>query len=206
MFARFFNTDSPFWRVMGTIADIIWLNILFIVLSLPLVSIGASLTALYGTAMRLQNQQDNGVTRTFFKIFHKNFWPATGLWGIYSVIGAGILAAWFYLPGAAFMPLKAVFSAIYVTALPFPWILQASFSNTFLNTLKNSVLIPLGRLPWALGIGITSLLIATLIWATWYFLPSVLPPLLLGSFGLMAYAQVPLINKTLLPWLADNKV
>lgn len=205
MFARFFNTESPFWRAMGTIADIIWLNILFVVCCLPVVTVGASLTALYGTAMRVQDEEDNGVTRTFFRIFRSSFWPATGLWGIYGVIGAAIVAAWFYFPDSAFLPVKAALSAVYVVIFPFPWILQATFSNSFANTLKNSVLIPLGRLPWALGIGVISLLIIALIMATWHYLPAVLPPLLLGAFGLVSYAQVPLIKKTLLPWLPQER-
>lgn len=201
MFARLFNPETPFWRAMGTIADIIWVNVLFILTSVPIVTLGASLTALYGTCMRLQAGSDQGVNRTFFRLFKTNFWPATALWGVYGPVGLALAASWIYLPEVGYLPLKAAFTACYLFVFPFPWVLQATFANTFSATLKNSFVIPLARLPYALGVGAVTALIVGVFAATTAYLPALLPPLLLAGFGLLVSAQVPLILRTLSPWL-----
>ena len=43
---RFFNMDNKFFTVMGRVADLIMLNVVFLICCLPIVTIGASLTAL----------------------------------------------------------------------------------------------------------------------------------------------------------------
>lgn len=190
---------------MGTIADIVWINILFILFSLPIVTIGASLTALYGTCMRLHDENEGSVTRTFWKIFRTNFWASTGMWVIFGCAGLGLAAAWFYFPGTEFLPLKSLFTAAYLFVFPFPWVLQATFVNSFFGTLKNSIFIPLGRLPYVLGTFAVGATISSLFLVTAWKMPAILPPLVLAGFGLLVYAQAPLLRKTLSPWLAVSE-
>ena len=47
MLQSFFNYDNPIWRFMGRLGDMIVLNLLWLVCSIPVVTIGASTTALY---------------------------------------------------------------------------------------------------------------------------------------------------------------
>ena len=44
---KFFSLDSPIMVFMSKIADLIFLNILAIVFSIPIITIGASWTAMY---------------------------------------------------------------------------------------------------------------------------------------------------------------
>ena len=44
---KLFNYDSPFWSFMSRLADLIILNLLWIVFCIPVVTIGASTTAMY---------------------------------------------------------------------------------------------------------------------------------------------------------------
>ena len=44
---RFFNMDNKFFVFMGKIADLCMLNLLCIICCIPIVTAGASLTALY---------------------------------------------------------------------------------------------------------------------------------------------------------------
>ena len=39
---RFFNMDNKFFTVMGRVADLIMLNVVFLICCLPIVTIGAS--------------------------------------------------------------------------------------------------------------------------------------------------------------------
>ncbi len=44
-----FNSDGWFARIFGTIGDIIVVNILFIICSIPIFTMGASMSAMYYT-------------------------------------------------------------------------------------------------------------------------------------------------------------
>ena len=43
---KFFNMDSPIMRFMTKVADIMILNLLFVITSLPVITIGAAWTSL----------------------------------------------------------------------------------------------------------------------------------------------------------------
>ena len=47
MLKGLFDMDNPFWRFMSLVADLIILNLLFVLCSIPIITIGASTTALY---------------------------------------------------------------------------------------------------------------------------------------------------------------
>ena len=57
--ASFFSADSALMRGLGTLADVIVLNLIFIATSLPVLTLGASLTALNFTAMRIATGECN---------------------------------------------------------------------------------------------------------------------------------------------------
>ena len=68
MFDSLFNMDNAFWRTMGKIADLIILNILFIICCIPIVTIGASYTALYTVMLKLVKNEEPYIFRGFFKV------------------------------------------------------------------------------------------------------------------------------------------
>ena len=45
MFQGFFNYDNEIWRFVGRLADIMVLNFLWVICSLPIVTLGISTTA-----------------------------------------------------------------------------------------------------------------------------------------------------------------
>ena len=47
MLQGLFNYDNPVWRFIGKLGDLIILNVLWLITSIPIVTIGASTTALY---------------------------------------------------------------------------------------------------------------------------------------------------------------
>lgn len=49
-----FNSDGWFSRFFGTLGDIIIVNILFILCSIPIVTMGASMSAMYFTLLKKQ--------------------------------------------------------------------------------------------------------------------------------------------------------
>lgn len=83
------NIDNPFFSVMGHLADLVILNLLFILTSLPLVTIGASRTALYQVLGKIKDGTEGSVYRTYFGIFAAEFRRTWKSWLV--LFGCGVL-------------------------------------------------------------------------------------------------------------------
>ena len=88
MLSSLFNYDNPVWRFIGKFFDVMILNLLWVVCSIPIVTMGASTTAVYYVTMKLVRDEDGPTIRSFFKSFKENFKQATIIWLILMVIGA----------------------------------------------------------------------------------------------------------------------
>jgi len=75
-----FDYDSPVMQALTTIGDCICLSVLWIVFSLPVVTIGASTTALYAAAYHSIRRREGGLWRSFWEAFRENFRRSTLLW------------------------------------------------------------------------------------------------------------------------------
>ncbi|HIU76926.1 MAG TPA: YesL family protein, partial [Candidatus Pelethocola excrementipullorum] len=75
-----FTYGGKFSYYMEKTFDMIALSILWLICCIPLVTVGASTTALY-YAVNKSWKQDNGyIARAFFHGFRMSFKPALGLW------------------------------------------------------------------------------------------------------------------------------
>ena len=81
-----FGSDSRLMKVLGKIFDIGYLSIVFIIFSLPVFTIGASLTALYYAVVKVIRRDRGYVFQEFFRSFKLNFVKATILWLIQAVL------------------------------------------------------------------------------------------------------------------------
>ena len=70
---KFFNYDSPFWSFMSRIADLVIVNILWLVFCIPVFTIGASTAAMYRVTLNLVRGEGGGVVRSFWASFKLNF-------------------------------------------------------------------------------------------------------------------------------------
>ncbi len=68
-----FGLDSPFVKYMSLIADVIMLSVLFLVTSIPLVTIGPSVTALFFVMTRRIYEKESYLLGDYFKSFKLNF-------------------------------------------------------------------------------------------------------------------------------------
>lgn len=77
---KFFNLDSPVMQALGKMADLMWLNILTLICCIPVVTAGASLTAMHYMALKIVRNEECYITKGFFKSFKENFKQATLIW------------------------------------------------------------------------------------------------------------------------------
>ena len=129
MIGRLFNPDAPFWTLMGKVADVVLLNVLTVVLSLPVVTVGASLTALDEAARKSLAGTGGEAAGVYLRSWRANLWPGTLLWLVAGGVGAGIAGLWVVLAHPAFLVLKVLVSILYALVFPFVWALQSRFEN-----------------------------------------------------------------------------
>ena len=73
MLSSLFNPDSPFWRKIGALADILMLSLLWVFTSLPLITLGAATAALYNASARCVRQGKAGTLSRYFGTFRREF-------------------------------------------------------------------------------------------------------------------------------------
>lgn len=81
------SNDSPFGRLMTKVGIIICANLMFILFSLPVVTIGASYTALY--RVMFKTLRSGGVTNPFKQFwigFKTNFLQSTIVWVVFAAL------------------------------------------------------------------------------------------------------------------------
>lgn len=81
------NTDTPFFRLMGKISDLVFANVLWLVCCIPVVTAGASTLGLFTVVNKLAAREDYTVRTDFFKAFKRDFKQSTALWLVVLVCG-----------------------------------------------------------------------------------------------------------------------
>lgn len=76
----FFDPDSKPMQVLGAFADMIVLNVCFLIGCLPVVTVGASMSALYAAMLRRQRGEGGGVFAAFWKDWKQNLRHGIACW------------------------------------------------------------------------------------------------------------------------------
>lgn len=161
MFSGFFNYDNPVWRFIGKFWDVIVLSILWTVCSIPIVTVGASTTAMYYVTLKLVRDEDGYTIRSFFKSFKENFKQSTIIWMIFLVVGIllGFDIIFFTRLFTGSEKVKTVMLAIfiamafiYLAMFTFVFPLQSRFVNTVKRTIFNSFFMAIRHIFRTIGI------------------------------------------------------
>lgn len=67
-----FNYESPIMAASAFMVDIVILNVLWLLCSIPIVTIGTSTSALYYCMLKIVRKEDSSVTGMFFHAFRQN--------------------------------------------------------------------------------------------------------------------------------------
>ena len=71
--AGFFSVDSKLYKFMSKLTDLFKLNFLWLVFSLPIVTVGISTTAAYTVALKMAENQEGYIAGDFLKAFKANW-------------------------------------------------------------------------------------------------------------------------------------
>ena len=148
-----FSPDSFLIKSLTLLCDLMYLNLLFLICSLPIFTIGASTTALYAVLFKRIRGKDVKIGKTYFAEFKSNFKQATLFWIPYFLIVA-FLAADIYISHNILSeeyrflqyPVSiALFILIWATVLVFPQ--MALFKSPTRQIIKNSAILSIVNFP-----------------------------------------------------------
>lgn len=182
--------EHPFFVFMGSLGDWMILNILFVITSLPVITIGVSLTSMYQVSLRRIRGECQYVAREYFQAFRNEWKESTKLWLLFLGTGGVLLFDVLYrnnLPGAVNVSIGCL-AALWCFVFAYAFPLEARFQNSIRNTLVNALVLAFRNFP------------VTVIMAILNSVPVVC--VMLGPFTVMAVMPVfCIIGFSLIVWL-----
>lgn len=175
-----FNMDNAFYRAIAKMVDLVWLNILTVLCSIPIVTAGASLTAMYYVGLRMVKNEEGSITKNFFRAFKLNFKKSTIIWLValfvllfYScdmnILKQGIMDAYGNLKTVVMVTVSALMIFVYlILCYIFP--LVARYENNIRRTVKNGFLLMFAFFPRTLCMGVMYLFPIALMLLSDYFI------------------------------------
>jgi uncharacterized membrane protein YesL len=192
------NFESPFMRALDIIANLLVLNILTVICSLPVFTFGAAYTALHKQLYRMRTNEEGYVVRDYFREFKSSFKQATKVWlGILAIgLVLGIDVYIFMEKGLEF----AVYYKIFIYALVFTLCLCtvyvfpiiARYETTGKNAVKNALAMAF----YSFFKSILMVAVTVAPWVLAMFVANFVLIDLLFGISLPAYVCVFLYNKT----------
>lgn len=183
-----FSVNSPLWRFMDRLLHLLWLNLLWLLCCLPVLTIGAATTALYTVTLKYARDQEGYMTREFFLAFKANFLQSTKAALI--LAAAGILLGLDFIVYAhhisagplSMILLTAFFTCglLYLFLNLYIYAIMAKFQNTLAQCFKNALIMSVCHWPssiFMLVLGFAILAVGLLLF----------PPLLFMGFALFSY-------------------
>lgn len=196
-----FASDSPLMNLLRQFADLIILNLLWLLGCLPIITIGTSTTALYQSLMKLRKDDGLQVWADFWRFYRSNFTQATVLFvvivGICLISVADVMIIFTRMSNAG-MPLRFLLILplfLIIPSLSYIFPLQAQFENRVFITLKNAWIMSLSHYLTSVIVLIFNLIpIAVLLFLTDWFLEYL--PIWLGLSGsVIAYINTFLLQR-----------
>lgn len=196
-----FNMDSPLFRFLGRLADLMILNLTFIVCCIPIFTIGAALTGMSYVLLKVADKEEGYIFKAYLKSFKQNFKQATVIWLIALVIGV-ILGADFLILRSATGSLASVMrvlvlaaALVYLMVLIYVFPLLARFDNPTKTTVKNALILSIAYFPRTLVM--LSITIGAVLLSLWNYYTIVWGLLvwLLFGFALVCYSHCYFLSK-----------
>ena len=150
---KFFDSGNPVMRFLSRLVDLAILNIMTVVYALPLITAGASLTAMNYVLLHLYRRDETYVTRMFRKSFKDNLRQGIPL-GLIVLFTALITAVDLWAMHASgsrlitlMMIIITVIAGFLFVAFVYMFALQSRYENSVKGTIINAFRLALGNLP-----------------------------------------------------------
>ena len=199
---KFLSPDSGFMRGLSDAVDAIWINILMLITSIPIITIGAALTAGHDATRRTLSGEGTA-TRNYFAAFRSNFAKSTGYWLIFGTTGALCVYSWIVLQITPLLIIKFALTILWLIGFEWVFALQARFENTVAGTLKNAFIFGISHIAMTVALVLVDAVFVALLVASWFYMPGGLFLLVILGYGTMLMLHIPVTERVFNPYLID---
>ena len=140
------DPDSKIYSILNKVTLLIELNILVFLCCLPVVTVGAALSAMHAVLLKIHRNEEKRVIGDFFRAMKENMKNGTALWLLYLgygalLVGLGFLARAVDSESAVFVVYGLLLAgALGLVLLDWALILQSRYIYSIPQVLKNAVL------------------------------------------------------------------
>ncbi|MGN0297839.1 MAG: YesL family protein [Lachnospiraceae bacterium] len=204
---KFFSSENPVFRFINMIGYLWLLNLIFLICCLPIVTIGASTTAMIYACIKLQ-RDEGSMVKNFFKSFKENFFQSTILWLMYAVVGVLILICfmtWKSISGVmgnTVLGVACIVLVPYVLTILYVFAIQSRFVNPIKKTLRYSFTMSI--INWKMTIQMV-IIVAVVLYLNLFTVAFVNMFMLLIGFALEAYILTFYYNRVFEPYMPETK-
>lgn len=140
---KYIGPDSKLYQFMQTLTELLKINFLWLLCSLPIVTLGGATIAAFDVGMKLAADQEGHVGRQFLASFQANF--KNGIpYGLLLLLAVYVVWLDFSLFNQIegnpiiLLIMGIVAAFVFTLSFLFAFALQARYENTLVKTLKNS--------------------------------------------------------------------
>ncbi|MCI1219537.1 MAG: DUF624 domain-containing protein [Bifidobacterium sp.] len=174
-----FSMQGPLYRVLEVITELLMLNLLFVVGALPLVTVGASAIALYGSVRSVKD--DGARARRFFSLYRKHLMQGivleVGGFGLFVALASLLwLVSHLGFAGQCLELFLLVIAAVLLLAMPYVFALPTARVMGVMATVKTAISMCMAHMAVSITMALITLMVmaaAVMAWKLffiWIFL------------------------------------
>lgn len=197
-----FNPDGQLYKLTTVTTQFIFLNLLYILSCLPIITIGVATSALFEVLLRYADNERGNLIRDYFQAIKSNWKQATAAFVVLSVpIALLIYSSSFWFGGGTILTsiigvVSAILAAYFFVVLALSLSLIGRYKNSLKQTLKNAFLLPVADPIRSLGV----LLIPVVLFCLMVLFPGFRLFLPLFGFVLICYCSAFLLLSIFKRW------
>lgn len=199
---KILGVNSKLMNIINRAADLLLLNLLYILACIPVITVGAATAALYDIMLKMVKGEEGYIFKGYFKAFGNHFKRATGLWllavGAGALIGLDLIFYGFLQGNGGFSLLNYLFCIVFICCLfvfSYQFAVLVTFKENIRTTIRKSLVISIRRLPYTVCIVFLNILPVILVLLAPFVLPYVLLVLFVIGLSGIAFINSRLFHK-----------
>ncbi len=153
---QFFNADNPVIDFLQKIANLVILNVIFLISCIPVITIGAAITSLYTVVFQIAKLEDPYIWKNYWHAFRRNFRQCTLIWLTCIPVIALLVFDFLFLQMqttkfSSYVQMAVwMVTFLFVSVFHYIFPIAAHFICTIKQYWKNALLMCLAHLPYTL--------------------------------------------------------
>lgn len=208
---KVFSIDGKLFNFLNKCTDLVILNILWIICCIPIITIGASTTAMHYVTLKMAKGEESYIVKSFFHSFRQNLKQATMVWVCILASICILFFDFYYITHIKTNMTNLLTFAIFfitfllgmMTCYVFP--ILSYFQCRTLKAMKNALSIAIIHLPYTvLLLLLESMPVVLILLFPTHLIPVTFFDIIIG-FSLCAYLSAFIYNKIFKRYIPEEE-